>query len=679
MIDFKIWLVSFGTLMGLNSSIQAQQQQQQQKAALPDVLAIPAEIDPIKVMMEDQAEQLIRALDGEKAANPQDIIQLVRKNLKLDGYAIPPLDMQLISSIEQDNYTIHSLIFQSLPGLYVPASLYVPKGKGPFPAILNSHGHWPPGRRSEIVQRTAHMLASNGYVCLCIDAMGSGERGRAHEHEYHGANLGSALLDLGTPLMGIQLLENSRAIDLLCSLPEVDPERIGATGASGGGNQTMWLAAMDLRIKAAVPVVSVGTFRAYIMNSNCVCELHPNGLLHFEEGQLLQIMAPKAIKIISALKDGNAAFNAHQMLKSFRIAKEAFARQGVPERIDYELFDEPHSYTTEMNISMINWFDGAFGMMREEGLKLDNVLLLDTNELAVLKHGVKQELILSIPAFISREFSRTESRIATSTLDKLDYKKQLRALLYTGGTDSLLRVQTLESQQGWQRVLLETSTRQLIPLLISPPLNNSNTLHVYFPSMGKQQVAMQEIEALRSKGEGVVLIDLFGLGERSSATADQIDGALPRFHTLSRSLLWMGSSMMGIWASEIGLVNAYLQQEYKSCKMTMVADRETAIAALISNVLNTSEPELLLRELPISYLPGATGALDSYNMAIHIPGILHWGDIPMLLALNEQRVMVDGLNQLDGKPCEIANKQQLKNKVQHYKKQLNNQGTLLIN
>ncbi|MGE8302715.1 MAG: alpha/beta hydrolase family protein, partial [Sphingobacterium paramultivorum] len=254
---FKICLVSFGILMGLNSSIQAQQQQQQQqqrRAVLPSVLAIPAEIDPIKVMVEDQAEQLIGALDYEKAANPQDMNKLVRKNLKLDGYAIPPLDMQLISSIEQDNYTVHSLIFQSLPGLYVPASLYVPKGNGPFPAILNSHGHWPPGRRSEIVQRTAHMLASNGYVCLCIDAMGSGERGREHEHEYHGANLGSALLDLGTPLMGIQLLENSRAIDLLCSLPEVDPERIGATGASGGGNQTMWLAAMDPRIKAAVPV-----------------------------------------------------------------------------------------------------------------------------------------------------------------------------------------------------------------------------------------------------------------------------------------------------------------------------------------------------------------------------------------------------------------------------------------
>lgn len=675
MIDFKIGLISLGIFMGLNSNIQAQQQ-----PALPRVLAMPAEIDPLRVGLDDRVEQLMAGLDHHTTADPQEIIRTVRNNLKLDGYAVPPLDMQLISSIEKGSYSIHTLVFQSLPGVYVPASLYVPKGKGPFPAILNSHGHWPPGRRSEIVQRTAHMLASNGYVCLCIDAMGSGERGRGHQHEYHGANLGSALLDLGTPLMGMQLLENSRAIDLLCDLPEVDPERIGATGASGGGNQTMWLAAMDPRVKAAVPVVSVGTFRAYIMNSNCVCELHPNGLLHFEEGQLLQAMAPKAIKIITALRDGNAAFNAQQMLKSFRIAKRAYEQQGVAERLDYELFDEPHSFTEEMNRSMISWFDGVFAMQRRgDNHRVSDFQPLDTNALAVLKQGSKRAGILSIPAFVSREFSRVESQIATSPLDEDAYKKQLQKMALIDTADHLFHVQSLEPQQGWNRVILEHAAGQLIPLLISPPQAVTNAMHVYFPSKGKQEAPLSEIDALRSKGEGVVLVDLYGLGERTSMNADQIDGALPRFHTLSRSLLWTGSNMMGIWAAEIGLINNYLQQEYSSYKRLLVADRETAIAALIGNVLADTGQPLLLRQMPVSYLPDESGVLDSYNMAIHMQGILRWGDIPMLLALNKQQTSIEGLYHLNGKLCEQSEKQQLQDKVQGYKKQLSNEGVLLIN
>src|SRR5690606_40370156 len=71
-------------------------------------------------------------------------------------------------------------------------------------------------------------------------------------------------------------------VDLLLSLPFVDKENIGATGASGGGNQTMWFAALDERIKAAMPIVSVGTFESAVMGSNCVCELMPGGLTFTE-------------------------------------------------------------------------------------------------------------------------------------------------------------------------------------------------------------------------------------------------------------------------------------------------------------------------------------------------------------------------------------------------------------
>src|SRR5690606_3572677 len=125
--------------------------------------------------------------------------------------------------------------------------------------------------------------------------------------EYHGAHLGASLLNVGETLLGMQLTDNMRGVDLLSSLPFVDAARIGATGASGGGNQTMWLAAMDDRVKASMPVVSVGTFESYIMSSNCVCEMLPDGLMHMEESEVLGLVAPRAIRVCNAAKEANKA------------------------------------------------------------------------------------------------------------------------------------------------------------------------------------------------------------------------------------------------------------------------------------------------------------------------------------------------------------------------------------
>ena len=144
-------------------------------------------------------------------------------------------------------------------------------------------GHSRNGRLGS-TQSHGYTLALNGYVAITVDPWGAGERTTKYRlYVYHGANLGASLLNIGESLMGLQITDNMRAVDLLCSLPYVDPEKIGATGASGGGNQTMWLAAMDERIKAAVPVVSVGTFESYVMGHNCICETLPDGLTFTEE------------------------------------------------------------------------------------------------------------------------------------------------------------------------------------------------------------------------------------------------------------------------------------------------------------------------------------------------------------------------------------------------------------
>ena len=140
-------------------------------------------------------------------------------------------------------------------------------------------------------------------------------------------------------------------------MPYVDRENIGATGSSGGGNQTMWLAAMDERIKAAVPVVSAGTFEAYVMGSPCICEVLTDGLTFTEEAAVLALIAPRAIKMCNHQQDDNAAFNPREMLRSYKNAKPVFKMLGVENNIAYDTFNLTHGYWPEDREVMLGWFN----------------------------------------------------------------------------------------------------------------------------------------------------------------------------------------------------------------------------------------------------------------------------------------------------------------------------------
>ena len=105
--------------------------------------------------------------------------QLREKIFKAMGAEIDhslPLDVEITKTIDRGNYKIHCLSYVSRPGVRVTANLYVPNGPGPFPGVINMHGHWSQGKIAAHVQMRGHILAQCGYVVLCVDAFGSGER-----------------------------------------------------------------------------------------------------------------------------------------------------------------------------------------------------------------------------------------------------------------------------------------------------------------------------------------------------------------------------------------------------------------------------------------------------------------------------------------------------------------------
>src|SRR5581483_334630 len=204
-----------------------------------------------------------------------------------------------------DGYRIEKVIFQSRPDVWVTASAYVPtEAKGKVPAVLVVHGHWAGARRDPVVQARCLGLVHLGYFVLAVDAFGAGERFMTPGITgYHGELIGSTLWPAGQTLLGLQVYDNRRAVDYLLTRDEVDGTKLGVTGASGGGNQTMYAGALDERFACVVPVCSVGQYQAYLKAACCVCEVLPGALRFTEEGDVLGLVAPRALMVINASRD----------------------------------------------------------------------------------------------------------------------------------------------------------------------------------------------------------------------------------------------------------------------------------------------------------------------------------------------------------------------------------------
>ena len=326
---------------------------------------LPSENDQVTMLLRREASQMARLsqLDPpETAVALKRFQRRLRAQIweKLGVTYTPglPLEMEEHGVIPQEGFSIHKITYQGRPGIHVTALLYVPDGKGPFPAVIHPHGHHAEGKMGDRQQNMSMALAENGYVVLAPDCFGVYERAvQYREREYHGGFLGSSLFNIGESLMGAQLVDNMRGVDLLSSLPYVQKDRIGATGASGGGNQTMWLTAMDTRIHAAMPVVSVGSFESYVTGVNCVCELLPDGMTLTEEAGVLALIAPRPLRIGNALYDVNPTFGVADMLRTYHQVEKVYWNLGLADNLAYTVADHVHGMQPQQRQAVLGWFD----------------------------------------------------------------------------------------------------------------------------------------------------------------------------------------------------------------------------------------------------------------------------------------------------------------------------------
>lgn len=218
----------------------------------------------------------------------------------------PPLNVRITRTLRRPGYRIENLHYESLPGLHVTASLYLPEGSAPFPAILYFCGHAPSPRAH--YQSHARLFAQLGFVVLSLDTIMFGEATGVHHGLY---NRGFwHWTSRGYNPAAAELVNGIRAIDLLQARPEVDASRIGATGISGGGGTSWWVGAADERVRAIAAVCGTGTDASHVIeraiDGHCDCLLYPN-TDGWDLGDVYALLAPRPALIAAAVYDDSYA------------------------------------------------------------------------------------------------------------------------------------------------------------------------------------------------------------------------------------------------------------------------------------------------------------------------------------------------------------------------------------
>ncbi len=248
----------------------------------------------------------------------------------------PALQPLVWGRLERDGYSVEKVRLETRPGFFLTGNLYRPLGKaGPHPAVLSMHGHWKNGRFEDIelasIPGRAIGLARLGCVVFSTDMVGYGDS-KQLPHAFSN-------VPWGLNLQGLQLWNSLRAVDFLSALPDVDPSRIGATGASGGGTQTFLLTAVDARIRASAPVNMV----AAGCQGGCSCENAPLLRLDLNNIEIAAACAPRPLLLMACATD----WTADALTLEGPALQKVFDARGVPERFRVARVEADHNYNKE--------------------------------------------------------------------------------------------------------------------------------------------------------------------------------------------------------------------------------------------------------------------------------------------------------------------------------------------
>lgn len=256
------------------------------------------------------------------------------------------------SAEDMGDYTRQRLLLQTTPEYWMPMFVLRPKGDGPFRPIIALHGHGYGKNevigiaktRAERQRIRKHNYAyaldavGKGYIVFAPDKRGFGER---HDGRNNCFALSTSAMILGMSVIGMHTWDNQRLLDYIETREDCRRGPIGCIGLSSGGGGTMWLAAMNERIGAAVISGHLAVYEKGLFG--CICNPVPHLLEFADRGDLAGLIAPRPLLIESASRDEN--YSRRRSLQAYRTVKRVYEVAGAPERLEIDLFKGRHEWS----------------------------------------------------------------------------------------------------------------------------------------------------------------------------------------------------------------------------------------------------------------------------------------------------------------------------------------------
>lgn len=334
--------------------------------------------DAAQKQLDKRAETIARIHTKEDAEKRQAFVRA--KVLELIG-GIPdysgPLHAVTTGHINQPGFIIDRILFQSWPGLFVTANLYRPDKPGRFPAVLLPLGHWEYGKPA--VQVIAGNLALKGFVVLTYDPIGQGERQQAYDKLIGASLLGGSTeqhflagakdILIGRSFARDRIFDGVRALDYLVTRPEVDKDRIGVTGCSGGGTLSTYIAALDPRVKVAAPTCYITSFRDLFRGAVGDSEQSIPGFISsgLDQVDYVESFAPKPWLIGSTEED---FFPIAGSKMAYEEAKQWYRMLGAEDHLKWVVGPGGHGTPLVVREAiydwMIRWLNNGEGSSKEQ-------------------------------------------------------------------------------------------------------------------------------------------------------------------------------------------------------------------------------------------------------------------------------------------------------------------------
>jgi dienelactone hydrolase len=567
---------------------------------------------------------------------------------------LPPktdLKATITGKLETDKFTVEKLHFQSMPGLYVTANLYIPKNlTGPAPTILYVCGHLRTVKDGVAYgtkvgyQHHPAWFAEHGYVALIIDTLEMGEI----EGEHHGTHRRGMWWwpTRGYTPAGVETWNSIRALDYLATRPEVDLRRIGVTGRSGGGAYTWFLAAVDDRPSVLIPVAGVTDMTNHVVDGciegHCDCMFQVN-TFGWDFSMLAALAAPRPLLFSNSDKD--RIFPLDGVQRIHRELRRIYGLYGAEDKLGLLITEGPHSDTQDLQVPafrwMNRWLKNDNGVIAEPALKrfaVEQLRVFSSVPADQINTRIHETFVPAAPpaaipaskeewkAISTRWKTLLGERVfnnwpATEPIPTLKvvsdevrngmrarlvefqpddaYRLQLVLLTHSRKTPARLSVRVLDEEQWRQWAAVGG---QYFPTLFASENNNG--------------VAGAELLKPLQEGTAIALVLPRGVGPTAWRKEKETH--------IRRRFLLLGQSLetMQVWDTRVALASLRALPPLGGLPVSLHGARTMSVVALFAALFEDGVTRLELERLPASLANGPS-----------FPNVLRFFDLPQLVAL----------------------------------------------